>query len=230
MRKDHHVTARSGQRPGAEWFTSSDQVNQRRYEALRAYFVDGLTYAEAVARFGYSRWALINLVREYRAGKLELFAVPKKPGPPPGAAPARERVRGRVIELRRQGYSTYEISGRLAAAGTPLNRTSVAEILAEEGFGRLLRHPEPKASISPATAGRDTNLPAAKIIDFAAWPGRLETTRAGLLLAVPDLVSLDLPTLAAAAGYPGTRVIPGRELAAVPAGAQAHPHPPRLPR
>jgi len=208
MRKDHHVTARSGQRPGAEWFTSPDQVNQRRYEALRAYLVDGLTYAEAAARFGYSRWALINLVREYRAGKLELFAVPKKPGPPPGAAPARERVRGRVIELRRQRYSTYEISGRLAAAGTPLNRTSVAEILAEEGFGRLLRHPEPKASISPATAGRDTNLPAAKIIDFAAWPGRLETTRAGLLLAVPDLVSLDLPALAAAAGYPGTRVIP----------------------
>jgi hypothetical protein len=106
------------------------------------------------------------------------------------------------------GHSTYEISGRLAAEGTPLNRTSVGEILAEEGFGRLLRRPEPAASISPATAGRDTNLPAARIIDFAAWPARLETTRAGLLLAVPGLVSLDLPALAAAAGYPGTRVIP----------------------
>jgi hypothetical protein len=110
-----------------------------------------------------------------------------------------------VIELRRKGYSTYEISGRLAAEGTPLNRTSVGEILAEEGFGRLLRHPEPEASISPGTAGRDTNLPAAKLIDFAAWPQRLETTRAGLLLAIPDLVALDLPALA---GYPGTRVIP----------------------
>ena len=31
---------------------------------------------------------------------------------------------------------------------------------------------------------------------------------AGLLLAIPDLVALDLPALAAAAGYPGTRVIP----------------------
>src|SRR6266566_6760287 len=28
------------------------------------------------------------------------------------------------------------------------------------------------------------------------------------LLAIPDLVALDLPALAAAAGYPGTRVIP----------------------
>ena len=44
----------------------------------------------------------------------------------------------------------------------------VGQILAEEGFGRLLRHPEPEASISPATAGRDTKLPRAKVIDFAA--------------------------------------------------------------
>ena len=202
------MTARSGQHSGAEWFTSPQQVNQRRYEALRAYFTEGLAYAEAGERFGYTRWAMINLVRDHRAGKLELFAPPRKPGPPPGTAPAKERVRGRVIGLRRQGLSSYEISARLSAEGTPLNRTSVAEILAEEGFGRLLRRPEPEASISPATAGRDTNLPAAKVLDFAAWPQRLDTTRAGLLLAIPDLASLDLPDLVSAAGYPGTRVIP----------------------
>ena len=202
-----YMTARSAQHE-AEWFTSPQQVNQRRYEALRGYFVDGLSYAEAGARFGYTRWAMINLVREHRAGKLELFAPPRKPGPVPGTAPAKDRVRGRVIELRRHGLSSYEISRRLTAEETPLNRTSVAEILAEEGFGRLLRRPEPEASISPATPGRDTTLPPAKVIDFSTWPDRLDSTRAGLLLAVPDLVSLDLPALAAAAGYPGTRVIP----------------------
>ena len=206
--KNEGMTARSGQHPGAEWFTSPEQVNQRRYEALRAYFTEGLSYAEAGERFGYTRWAMINLVREHRAGKLQLFAQPRKPGPPPGTAPARDRVRGRVIGLRRQGLSSYEISARLSAEGTPLNRTSVAEILAEEGFGRLLRRPAPEASASPATPGRDTTLPAAKTLDFAAWPEQLDTTRAGLLLAIPDLVSLDLPALAAAAGYPGTRVIP----------------------
>ena len=202
------MTAGSGQHPGAEWFTSPGQVNQRRYEALRAYFTEGLTYAEAGQRFGYTRWAMINLVREHRAGKLQLFTPPRKPGPPPGTAPARDRVRGRVIGLRRQGLSSYEISARLSAEGTPLNRTSVAEILAEEGFGRLLRRPAPEASAIPATPGRDTTLPAAKVLDFGAWPERLESTRAGLLLAVPDLAALDLPALAAAAGYPGTRVIP----------------------
>src|SRR6266568_1815406 len=186
------MAARSRQPDEARWFTDPGQVNQRRYEALRAYFVDGLTYAQAGKRHGYTRWAMINLVREHRAGKLELFAPPRRPGPPPGTAPAKERARARVIGLRRQGLSTYEISARLSAAGTPLNRTSVGEILAEEGFGRLVRRPEPEASISPATAGRDTSLPAASVIDFGAWPARLETTRAGLLLVLPDLVALDL--------------------------------------
>ena len=80
------MTAGSAQRDGAEWFTTPGPVNQRRYEALRAFFVDGLSHAEAAARFGYTRWAMVNLVREHRAGRLELFAPPRKPGPPPGAA------------------------------------------------------------------------------------------------------------------------------------------------
>ncbi len=82
------VTAGSGQREEVQRFTAPAQVNHRRYEALRAFFVDGLSYAQAGARFGYTRWAMINLVREYRAGKLELFAAPRRPGPPPGTAPA----------------------------------------------------------------------------------------------------------------------------------------------
>jgi transposase len=202
------MTARSPQRDETGWFTTPAQVNHRRYEALRAWFVDGLTYQQAADRFGYTRWAMINLVREWRAGNLQLFAPPRKPGPPPGLAPAKERVRGRVIQLRRQGLSTYEISARLAAEHTPLNRTSVGEILAEEGFGRLLRGPAPAESSSPATAGRDTRLPRAQVIDFGAWPHRLESTRAGLLLVLPDLVALDLPGLIKRAGYPATRVVP----------------------
>jgi transposase len=202
------MTAGSPQGSGAEWFTAPEQVNQRRYEALRAFFVEGLTHAEAAERFGYTRWAMVNLVREYRAGRLELFAPARRPGPPQGVAPAKDRARGRVIELRREGLSSYEISRRLAAEGTPLNRTGVAEILTEEGFGRLLRHPEPAASSNPATAGRDTRLPRTAKLDFDAWPARVETGKAGLLLCVPDLVGLDLPGLVAAAGYPGTRVVP----------------------
>jgi transposase len=191
-----------------EWFTTPQQVNHRRYEALRAFFVDGLTHAQAAQRFGYTRWGMVNLVREYRTGTLELFAPPGKPGPAPGVAPAKDRARARVIALRRQGLSSYEISAMLATEGTPLNRTGVAEILTEEGFGRLLRHPQPAASINPATPGRDTRLPRTSRLDWDTWPGKVETGKAGLLLLMPDMVAFDLPALTAAAGYPGTRVVP----------------------
>jgi transposase len=202
------VPARSPQAKEARAFTAPEQLNHRRYEALRAFFVEGLTYEQAAQRFGYTRWGMVNLVREYRTEKLELFAPPRRPGPRPGSAPAKDRVRARVIELRRQGLSTYEISARLAGEGTPLNRTSVGEILTEEGFGRLLRHPEPVASTSPATVGRDTRLPRTARLDFGSWPATTETGKAGLLLLIPDLVALGLPELVRKAGYPGTRVVP----------------------
>src|SRR5271157_3856459 len=97
----------------------------------------------------FARSALASLVRDFRAGKLALFAEPGRPGRK--SAPKKDTARGRVAELRRQGKSVYEISARLAAEGTPLKRTGVGQILAEEGFGRLLRGPAPQASSSPAT-------------------------------------------------------------------------------
>ena len=192
--------------PGAEYFTAPRHPNQRRYEALRAYFTEDLTVEQAGARAGYTRSSMASLLRDFRAGELELFAPPGRPGPK--RAPAKDRARARVLELRRSGLSVHEISARLRAEGTPLNRTGVGQILAEEGFGRLLRGPAPGASASPATAGRDTGLPRAAVIDFAAFPARAETRLARLLLAVPDLVALDLPALTSKAGYPGTSVIP----------------------
>ena len=224
-----HMTAGPPQ-AGPEWFTAPEQVNHRRYEALRAFFVDGLTHAQAAERFGYTRWGMVNLVRDYRAGKLTLFAPPGKPGPPAGVAPAKDRARGRVIELRREGLSSYEISRRLAAEGTPLNRTGVAEILTEEGFGRLLRHPQPAASINPATPGRDTRLPRTGKLDWGTWPDRVETGKAGLLLLDPG------PGRLRPARPGGRRRLPRHPrgarpvLAGLAAGAQADPHPPGLAR
>ena len=192
--------------PGLEFFTAPAQPNQRRYEALRAYFVERVSVAQAGARVGYTRSSMASLLRDFRAGKIQMFAPPAKPGPK--SAPAKDRARARVLELRRQGLSVYEISSRLRAEASPLNRTGVGQILAEEGFGRLLRGPAPTASTSPATAGRDTHLPRAQVIDFAAFGARADTSLAGLLLMIPDLVALDLPALVAKAGYPGTVAIP----------------------
>jgi hypothetical protein len=74
--------------------------------------------------------------------------------------------------------STYEISARLAAEGTPLNRTSVGEILAGEGFGRLVRGPQPAGSISPATRAGTHACPGRRSSTLA--PGRGSWSPRGL--------------------------------------------------
>src|SRR6266568_4603434 len=102
---------------GREFFTAPAEVNQRRYEALRAYHVEDLTLAAAGQRFGYTRATMASLVRDFRAGRLKLFTPPGKPGR--SSAPATDRARGRVVELRRQGLSVHEISSKLADEGTP---------------------------------------------------------------------------------------------------------------
>ena len=200
------MAAKPTQRKGWELFAHPAQPNQRRYEALRAYLYEGASLDQAAGRFGYTPATLNSLARDLRAGKLALFAPAGKPGRK--HAPKKDRARGRVIQLRRDGLSVYEISTRLAVEGIGLNRTGVGQILAEEGFGRLLRDPADQASTSPATSGRDTRLPKTSVLDFGAFPQRVHTAMAGLLLAVPDLVALDLPALVHRAGYPSTSVVP----------------------
>src|SRR5713226_7036498 len=143
------MTAIPAPRPGWELLAGPGQVSQRRYEALRAYLYQGASLQQAADAAGYTRAALASLVRDLRAGKLTLFAPPGVPGRK--SAPRKDAARVRVIELRRAGLSIYEISTRLSLEGTGLGRTGVSDILREEGFGRLLRGPEPRASISPAT-------------------------------------------------------------------------------
>ena len=140
------------------------------------------------------------MVRDFRAGRREFFVSPR---PGPKSAPGKERARARIVELRQAGHSIDEIATALEREAMALNRTGISEVVAEEGFGRLWRRPQALRG-----APRRERLPRAGAIDFDDWPDRVLTKHAGLLLCMPDLVALDLPAIVAAAGYPGTTVIP----------------------
>ena len=194
-------SARSPQpRSGGEFFAQPVDPTQRRYEALRAYLFEGRTAAEVAQAFGYTVETLNSIVRDFRAGRREFF-VSSRPGPK--RAPAKERAHARIVGLRAAGHSIDEIALVLGREGIALNRTGIAEVIAEEGFGRLWRRPQALRG-----APRREVLPRTGVIDFDKWPERVETKHAGLLLCLPDLVALDLPAIVKAAGYPGTTVIP----------------------
>jgi len=96
------TTSRKPARRGGEFFLRPASPAQRRYEALRAYLADGLPAKQVAARFDYTPAGLQSLVRDFRAGKLDLFPG-RRPGPK--RAPAKDAARARVIELRLAGHS-----------------------------------------------------------------------------------------------------------------------------
>jgi hypothetical protein len=143
---------------------------------------------------------LLSAVRDFRAGAREFF-VTGKPGPK--TAPGKDAARPRILALRAAGHSIDEIACALAAEGTPLNRTGIAEVIAAEGLPRLWRRPDAERG-GPA---REIQARAGAL-DFTALPERSETRLAGLLLVIPDLIELGVPDMVAAAGYPSTPRIP----------------------
>lgn len=59
-----------------QFFLQPQETFQRRYEALRAYFLDGLPLAEVADRFGYRLSSLKSMVCRFRASCVN-------GGPPP---------------------------------------------------------------------------------------------------------------------------------------------------
>jgi transposase len=186
-------------RPGAEYFSRPAEPAQRRYEALRAYFVDGLAANEVAERFGYSPANVHQMASDLRAGRAVFFR-DSKPGPK-GPRKA-ERVRDRVLALRAQDRSVEEIAGELTLAGTPVSAQTVWTILDAEGIERLPRR-------SPVHRGAPPRLDAIKARPLSDWP--TDTTvncdHAGLFLLVPAIVKLGLADLAGSCGYPSTTVL-----------------------
>ncbi len=139
-------------------------------------------------------------MRDFRGGAREFFTAGR---PGPKSAPGKDAARPRILELRAAGHSIDEIGAALAADGTPLNRTGIAEVIAAEGLPRLWRRPDAERG-GPA---REIQA-RAEALDFGELPSRAETRLAGLLLAIPDLIALGLPQMVASAGYPSTPKIP----------------------
>jgi transposase len=187
-----------GARAGAERFTAPSEPNQRRYEALRAYHVEGASAQAVAERFGYTRATVETLVRDWRAERLELFAS-SRPGP--RAQPKKDRARALVVALRSEGRSLQEIGRALEAVGAGLSRTAIWEILTEAGMGRLAAGEQ-----QTAAAAATPTAPKTRRLRDGDWPriGTIQSEHAGLFLLVPELVELDPSGLVAAAGYPST--------------------------
>jgi transposase len=165
----------------ARFFLEPISPLHRQYEALRAYFVEGLPSAEAARRFGYSPGAFRVLCHQFRRTEdlQERFFRQIRHGPQ--AAPARDPVRDLVVALRKKNLSVYDIQAELAQQGHSISINSLSVLLREEGFARLPRRrdEERPPSIKPERA----EVADVRQLDLA--PRSFRTPAAGLFLFVP---------------------------------------------
>lgn len=194
-------------RQAAQFFAAPESVAQRQYEALRAFFVDQLPSAEVAERFAYTPGSFRVLCHQFRhdADKRQAFFAKSRTGPE--HAPRRDLVRERVVALRKQYWSVYDIQRQLAAEGQSISIHSLTVLLHEEGFARLPRRRDDER---PAVTRPD----AAAAADVRLLDGSTRTFRTrlgGLFVFVPLMRDLRLRDVVRAARLPGSQMIPAEQ-------------------
>jgi hypothetical protein len=183
--------------PKAEW--------QRRYEALRASFVERMPAQVIADRFGYTPGYIHLLRHQFRYGKID-FDEPVAEGK------ARRRgissdVRKKIRTWREQKLSAGDIAQLLSEEAIEISIRTVERILAEEGFERLPRRTRLKLGMTVLGAEVPKKSQAIGPIQNEGMR-TFDSSAAGIFLFAPFIAQLGIPEIVAAAGLPGTKMIP----------------------
>ena len=177
---------------------------QRRYEALRASFVERLPAKIIAEQFGYSQSYIHLLRHQFIHGKIDFSE------PVPEGKAARHRVdskiRLRICNWREHRLSAGEITQLLSEEGVELSVRTVERVLAEEGFTKLPRRSRLKLGLTVKGA----KVPAvSEAITISAVTGKhVGCEAAGVFLFAPFIEKLNISNIVKKAGLPGTKMIP----------------------
>jgi len=190
--------------PNATFFTHPKADWQRRYEALRASFVDCLPATAVADRFSYKPGYVRLLRHLFSTGKFDFNE------PPEQGKTARRRVtrqvRDKIRAWRERQLSAGEIAQLFWQENVEISVSTVARVLAEEGFEKLPRRTQLKIGLTIKGA----TVPAkAQTIAIGSLDGKdFESDTAGIFLFAPFLAQLGLEDVVREAGLPGTAAIP----------------------
>lgn len=111
----------------SRFFLQPANTTHRQYEALRAYFVEGLPAKDVAARFGYTPGSFRQLVHRFRQDPERSFF--QLPHQEVQRDQRQDELHRRVIALRKQNLSIYDISRTLEHEGQPLSPVTVNQAL-----------------------------------------------------------------------------------------------------
>ena len=186
----------------ARAFLEPRNATHRQYEALRAYFVDGERSVDVAHRFGYTPGSFRVLCHEFRKNPDRQFFCP--PRKEQQASDTADPVHRKMIALRKQNLSIYDIQEALEEKGIRRSPSTIAAVLQEEGFARLPRRRDEER---PARVGPDV-AEVADVRKLDLGEREFRTKFGGLFLFVPYLVTVPLEELLKKADFPGSAMVP----------------------
>jgi len=165
------------------YFKQPSSQRQRQYEAVRAIVVEELPVEAVAQRFGYKITTIYSLIRDAKAGRIELFPDVKK-GPQQRRTPS--EVQERIITLRKQRFSTPDIQRRLTEAGIGTSARTVERVLKDSGFGKL--HRRTNRELGKTVANKI--LPdRAELLDFSELePFNVDCPSVGVFFFLPYIL------------------------------------------
>ena len=188
------------------YFTHPQYDWQKRYEALRASFVERLPDKVVADRFGFSHGYFRLLKHQFRHGKID-FSEPA----PKGKSQRRKvttTVRQQIRSWREQHLSAGEIAELLSEDGIEISVRTVERVLAEEGFSKLPRRTRRKIGI---TVQRATIPDCSEAVSVDTLNGQsFDCAGAGVFLFAPFLARLNIDKIIQSASLPGSKIIPAR--------------------
>ena len=187
-----------------DFFLNPKDPMQKRYEVLRASFVESLSAKQVAARFSCSVHTVNALRRDFKAGSLPLFFQPLKRGPKQRRS-STESKRQRIIQLRKLNYSVMEIEEALVREEYDISLSTISKVLKEEGFTRLFRRTGVERKIALQQGKEPAEESDTALFATHQW---VNTSYGGIFLFIPLIMDLDLPTLFETTGFFGSKQIP----------------------
>ncbi|VAX20675.1 hypothetical protein MNBD_IGNAVI01-3073, partial [hydrothermal vent metagenome] len=119
-----------------DFFKKTSSQRQKQYEAVRAIVLEKQPLQSVANLFGYKLSTLYSLLRDAKAGKVELFPVVRK-GPKEKRTPL--EVRDKIVLLRKKGLSSEDIVRELKKEKIIISARTIERVLKEAGFSKLKR-------------------------------------------------------------------------------------------
>ncbi len=189
-----------------DYFLNPSTIAQKKYEALRAFFIDKLPAKEVAAKFEYTYRAFTSLVADFKKSRKERpeeepFFQVKKPG--------RKEMKQKasivrlVTDLRKKYLSVPDIKVVLDGKGFKISEKEIYLIVKQEGFARMPRRTQKERSLLDIP----TIKPEKSFMIEYEFCDKFSSNSLGLLCFWPYIKKFGVDKIINKSDYPETNTI-----------------------